>query len=178
MPDIPSVRRPLDLDRLRRLGATSAPLCAVRSALSASIAYSLALLLGLQQPLWAPVSALITARDSWGDTFAECRSRILGTVVGTLLAILGSIVLRPFALSPVVNLALVTGATAAIVSFRPEWRVGLWTASITLLSQAPDTGIWGTGLARFCEVALGAIVATLVSAAEFQLVRRWIAGRR
>jgi uncharacterized membrane protein YccC len=95
-------------------------------------------------------------------------------MVGTLLAISGSIALAPLALSPVADLAIVTGVTAAIVSFRPEWRVGLWTASITLLSQASGTGIWGTGFARFCEVALGVIVATLISGLELQLLRRWM----
>jgi len=167
-----------DVVRLHRLGSRGMPICVARSAMSATLAYSLALSLQLQQPLWAPVSALITARESWGDTFAECRSRILGTAVGTALAILGHLVLSPLDFSPVLDLAIVTGVAAAIVAYRPDWRVGLWTAAITLLSQVPGMGIWETGFARFSEVALGSVVATGIAGLEFRLRRyRFASGR-
>jgi len=66
----------------------------------------------------------------------------------------------------------VTAVTAALVARIPEWRVGMWTAAITLLSQEPGMDIFETGLARFSEVALGSIVAAAVAGFESRLRRR------
>ncbi|WP_165799699.1 FUSC family protein [Sphingomonas oleivorans] len=147
-------------------------ICVVRSAVSATFAYGGALTLQLHQPLWASVSALITTKDSFGDTFAECRSRVIGTAVGTILAIIGVSLLSPFRLSDIAELAIVTAIVAALVSNRPQWRVGIWTAAITLLSRQPGMDIWQNGLARFSEVALGSVVATGVATLELSLLER------
>ncbi|WP_342241702.1 FUSC family protein [Inquilinus sp. OTU3971] len=121
----------------------------------------------------APVSALITAKDGIGDTFAECRSRI----VGTAIAILRQCLLSRFGLALAAQLAIIIAVTPVVVSRRPEWRVGLWTAAITLLSQLPGIGIWETGFARFCEVAIGSIAAIGVATLDLTAWGRWFKRR-
>lgn len=151
--------------------------CVVRSTILATVAYSLAVALRLHQPVWAPVSALITVKDNLGDTYAECRSRIVGTIIGAAVAVLGQIMLSSFAVPLTAQLAIIIAVTAAIVASRPQWRVGIWTAAITLLSQLPDGGIWQAGLARFAEVTIGSVAAAGMAALELSIGKAR-AGRR
>jgi uncharacterized membrane protein YccC len=147
--------------------------CAARSSLTAGLAFGMAVLLQLHQPLWAPVSALITNKENLGDTFSEFRNRVIGTTLGATLAILCQISMQHLHLAPSTELMIVTAVTAAVIANRPEWRVGLWTAVIILLSKDVGSTILETGLMRFLEVTLGSTAAIVIAALETRARRFW-----
>ncbi|MDQ0668188.1 FUSC family protein [Pseudomonas sp. W2I6] len=147
--------------------------CAARSSLTAGLAFGVALLLQLHQPLWAPVSALITSKENLGDTFSEFCNRVIGTALGATLAIACQMLMQHLHLATPIELMVVTAVTAAVIANRPQWRVGLWTAVIILLSKDVGSAIWETALMRFLEVTLGSTTAIVIAALETRVRRLW-----
>jgi hypothetical protein len=90
------------------------------------------------------------------------------------LKVMGAII-RLMASRRLSNLPLLPRSERLSFSGDRNWKVGLWTAAITPLSQLPDVNIWQTGLARFSEVALGSAVATGVVVAESNVFKHWLA---
>jgi uncharacterized membrane protein YccC len=132
----------------------------VRMSAAGLISFAVAHLLGLTQVYWAVLTAVIVMQASIGGSLKAMLDRFIGTIGGagwgvavTLAVPHGNVVSTGLALA----VALVP--LAAIVAFRPSYRVAPVTAAIVLLAYGGQTGVVAAALDRVFEIGLGSIVA-------------------
>jgi uncharacterized membrane protein YccC len=134
---------------------------AVKTAVAGLISLYLTQLLRLPEGYWAPISALIVMQSNVGATLTASRTRLAGTAVGAIIgglftAIFGSNALG-FALAVVVAFVL-----CDLLRLTDSQRLATVTVAIIMLI-AHTTSAWVVAMHRFTEVALGIMVALLVS---------------
>ncbi|HEX5229142.1 MAG TPA: FUSC family protein [Bryobacteraceae bacterium] len=140
-------------------------LASLRQALKTAIAGVLALwitdLFHLPQGYWAAITALIVMQSNVGATVTASRTRLAGTAVGALVgglfvALFGANMLG-FALA--VTIAYLT---CDLLRLTDSQRLATVTVAIIMLISA-NAAAWVIALHRFSEVALGIVVALVVS---------------
>jgi uncharacterized membrane protein YccC len=119
-------------------------------------------LLRLPQGYWAAISAFIVMGSDVGTTITASRDRLIGTgigaVLGAVFATFWGVHLVPFGIA-VVTTALVCGS----LGFGQNYRLACVTVAIVMLINT-TVSPWKASMYRFLEVALGIMVALLITA--------------
>lgn len=134
---------------------------AVKIATAGVLSILVAQRLRLPQSYWAAFSAFVVMGTDVGETMAASRNRLIGTAIG---AILGAV----FALvgAQLVWFGIAVGATVLIcesVGLGQSYRLACVTVAIIMLINTAESP-WRSAAYRFAEVALGILVALLISA--------------
>lgn len=137
-------------------GRLAAAAFVLRCAGAAVLALLIASWAGLDHPVWATVSALVVSQDRLGDTRRTLGWRLVATAVGIGVAIAVGILLA--GAGPGMTLGVAVAICAALVRWRSDLRLSMWTAAIVLLTVAPGQGIAQAGFARGVEVLIGCLV--------------------
>ena len=124
--------------------------------------------LQLPEWYWAVISALIVRQGNPGDTFGASWTRITGTAIGALVGgafanLWGS---EPWAFGIAVSAAVLACAALKLTA---SYRLSSVTVAIVMLINHSNVSPWKIALHRFVEVALGIVVAVLLT-----LVFDWI----
>jgi uncharacterized membrane protein YccC len=134
----------------------------LKTALAAALAMAAYRALHLPHGYWAPISAIIVMQSNLGRSIHASSNRLLGTIAGAAIA---TVVLW-IGGSNVVTLAIAVGLTVwllALVKLQESVRLGGVTAAIVMLIS--EGSAWRTGMSRFIDVALGVVIALIVSVA-------------
>ncbi|WP_213881013.1 FUSC family protein [Pseudomonas sp. dw_358] len=142
---------------------------AVKNLIGGGLALYLAFILEMQQPQWALTTVFIVNQPLSGMVLSKGAYRMLGTFVGAVVS-LGMIAL--FGQTPVLfllSMALWLGiCTAGASLYRNNASYGFvlagyTTAIIALPSTAAPLSVFDQAQARFFEITLGIVCASLVS---------------
>ena len=128
---------------------------------SAAAAYA-ASLLKLPQGYWAAISAIVVMQSEVGATFTVSRNRLIGTAIGACLGAL----FVPFAEGRLVWFGVTVAVTVLVCQFlglEQSYRLACVTVAIVMLIN-PGNSPWPVALHRFEEVALGIVIALVVTA--------------
>jgi uncharacterized membrane protein YccC len=132
----------------------------LRTGTAAALSYLIYRAFQLPHGYWAVISAVIVMQSNLGRSISAGANRLLGTAIGALV---GALVFRMTGLN-VWGVFLAIVLTMAICSVRPlqqSQRLAGVTASIVML--VGEGSAWRAGYSRFLDVALGIVVALLVS---------------
>ena len=132
----------------------------LRTGTAAAFSYLAYRAFQLPHGYWAVISAVIVMQSNLGRSISAGTNRLLGTAIGALV---GAVVFRIAALN-VYGVFLAIALTMAICSIRPlqqSQRLAGVTAAIVML--VGEGSAWRAGFSRFVDVALGILVALLVS---------------
>jgi uncharacterized membrane protein YgaE (UPF0421/DUF939 family) len=119
-------------------------------------------LLRLPQGYWAAISAFVVMGTDVSTTVAASRDRLLGTAIG---AVLGAVFVASWG-AHLLWFGIAVAATALIcesVGLGQSYRLACVTLAIVMLINSGDPP-WQRAAYRFAEVALGILVALLISA--------------
>jgi uncharacterized membrane protein YccC len=119
-------------------------------------------LLRLPQGYWAAISAFVVMGTDVGTTIPASRDRLIGTGIG---AVLGA-VFATFWGVHLVSFGIAVAATALVcesLGFGQNYRMACVTVAIVMLIKTPVSP-WKASTHRFLEVALGIVVALVISA--------------
>jgi len=119
-------------------------------------------LLRLPQGYWAAISAFIVMGSDVGTTLAASRDRLIGTSIG---AVLGAVFATFWGVHPV-PFGIAVAATALVcesLGFGQNYRLACVTVAIVMLINTAVSP-WKASTYRFLEVALGIMVALLITA--------------
>ncbi len=159
-------------DRLARY-RTEAKLT-VRMSAAALITFAVAHLIGLTQIYWAVLTAVIVTQASVGGSLKAMIDRFVGTIGGAGWGVAVTLAIpHQSMLATGLALAVALVPLAAVVAFRPHYRIAPVTAAIVLLAYPNQGGgVVEAALERVMEIGLGSIialgVALLVSPARAQ----------
>ncbi|WP_166363500.1 FUSC family protein [Pseudomonas akapageensis] len=142
---------------------------AVKNMLGGGLALYLAFILQMQQPQWALITVFIVNQPLSGMVLSKGAYRLLGTLVGAVVS-LGMIALlgqSPWLFLPCMALWL-GFCTAGASLYRNNASYGFvlagyTTAIVALPSTAAPLNIFDQAQARFFEITLGIVCASLVS---------------
>jgi len=135
---------------------------AVKIAVAGMVSILAARLLKLPQGYWGAISAFVVMGTDVNTTFAASRDRLIGTAVGAVLAAL-------FVTFAGVNLLWFGIAVAATVlvceglGLGQNYRLACVTVAIVMLINSVGSP-WTRSAYRFAEVALGIVVALVITA--------------
>jgi len=132
----------------------------LRTGTAAALSYLIYRGFHLSHGYWAVISAVIVMQSNLGRSISAGANRLLGTAIGALI---GALVFRMAGLD-VWGVFLAIALTMAICSVRPlqqSQRLAGVTAAIVML--VGEGSAWQAGFSRFMDVALGILVALLVS---------------
>ena len=134
---------------------------AVKTAIAGLLALWITSLFHLPQGYWAAISALIVMQSNVGATVTASRTRLAGTAVG---AIVGGLFVVLFGANMLGFALAVAIAFLAcdLLRLADSQRLATVTVAIIMLISA-NASAWVIALHRFSEVALGIVVALLVS---------------
>jgi uncharacterized membrane protein YccC len=135
---------------------------AVKIGVTGVVSVLAARLLKLPQGYWAAISAFIVMGTDVSTTVAASRDRLIGTGIG---AVLGAIFATLWGLH-LLSFGVAVAATALVcesVGLSQNYRLACVTVAIVMLidNGAPP---WKASAYRFLEVALGILIALLISA--------------
>jgi uncharacterized membrane protein YgaE (UPF0421/DUF939 family) len=135
---------------------------AIKVGLAGVAALYVAELLRLPQSYWAAISAFVVVGTDVGTTVQASRDRLIGTALGAVggavfVLLLGSH-LWAFGLAAVVIVLL-----CASLGLDQSYRLACVTMAIVMLTHSSGSP-WEISLYRFLEVALGIVVALVISA--------------
>jgi len=137
---------------------------ALKQPLKTGVAAALSFLaykaLHLPHGYWAVISAIIVMQSNLGRSIITGLERLMGTAIG---AIVGALAVATVGVNSV-GLLFAVAATMALCSstrLQTSQRLAGVTASIVMLIG--EGSAWHAGLNRFIDVALGIVVALLVS---------------
>ncbi len=134
---------------------------AIKTAVAGVISLYLTNLFHLPQGYWAAITALIVMQSNVGATLNASRTRLAGTAIG---AVIGGCFMAMFGMSvPGFALAVtIAFFVCDLLHLADSQRLATVTvALIMLVSQ--ETSAWVIAVHRFTEVALGILIALLVS---------------
>jgi uncharacterized membrane protein YccC len=119
--------------------------------------------------LWMILTALVVTQMSTGGSVRATLEYIIGTVGGAIYgAILGVLIPHETALMQAVVMALAIAPLAIAAAFNPNFRVAPFSAVLVILIAGQfGEGPVMAGITRSSEVALGGIIAVLVSLLVF-----------
>jgi uncharacterized membrane protein YccC len=129
------------------------------TALSLLIAEALA----LPQGFWAVITALIIVQGSLGGTLGAGLDRVVGTLAGAALGAAAALARVSWDVPLVVLLVLAVAPVALLAAIRQSFRVAPVTAAIVLLASSGTASPLAAALDRVGEIALGTVVAIVVS---------------
>jgi uncharacterized membrane protein YccC len=135
---------------------------AVKIGLAGIVSILVARLLRLPQGYWAAISAFVVMGSDVSTTIAASRNRLIGTAVG---AALGAVFLALLG-SNLVWFGIAVAATVLTcesVGLGQSYRLACVTVAIVMLINASGSP-WQRSAYRFLEVALGIVIALLISA--------------
>jgi uncharacterized membrane protein YccC len=146
---------------LSRAAALESAKQAAKTAIAAVVSLYVTNLFHLPEGYWAAISAVIVMQSNVGATLSASRTRLAGTAVGALvggvfMAIFGMNVLG-FALAVTVAFMI-----CDLLHLADSQRLATVTVAIIMLI-GHTASAWVIALHRFTEVALGILVALLVS---------------
>jgi len=146
---------------LSRAAALESAKQAVKTAIAGVISISVTNLFHLPEGYWAAISALIVMQSNVGATLNASRTRLAGTAVGALVgglfvAVFGTGILG-FALAVTIAFLL-----CDLLHLAESQRLATVTVAIIMLIGRASSA-WVVAVHRFAEVALGILIALLVS---------------
>lgn len=146
---------------LSRVAALASVKQGLKTAIAGVIALLISALVHLPEGYWAAISALIVMQSNVGATLNASRTRLAGTAVGALtgglfVALLGGSV-TGFAVAVAVTFVL-----CDLLRLTDSQRLATVTVAIVMLTGRTSAA-WTIALHRFAEVAIGIVVALLVS---------------
>lgn len=146
---------------LSRADAIETAKQAIKTAIAGVISLYITDLFHLPQGYWAAITALIVMQSNVGATLSASRSRLAGTAVG---AVIGGLfdaqfgnTMMAFALAVAIAFFL-----CGVMHLAESQRLATVTIAIIMLTGQTNSA-WTIALHRFLEVALGIVVALLVS---------------
>lgn len=135
---------------------------AVKIGTAGVVSVFVARLLKLPQGYWAAFSAFVVMGTDVGETMAASRNRLIGTAIG---AVLGAVFVALLGVQ-LVWFGIAVGATVLIcesAGLGQSYRLACVTVAIVMLINTAGSP-WKIAVYRFAEVALGIVVALLISA--------------
>ena len=134
---------------------------AVKTAVAGVISLGFTNFFHLPEGYWAAISALIVMQSNVGATLTASRTRLAGTAVGAIVgglfvALFGSNILG-FALAVAIAFFVCTTLRLA-----ESQRLATVTVAIIMLTDRTNS-VWLVAVHRFSEVALGIVIALVVS---------------
>jgi uncharacterized membrane protein YccC len=146
---------------LSRTTALESAKQAVKTAVAGVIALYITNLFHLPEGYWAAISALIVMQSNVGATLSASRTRLAGTAVG---AVVGGLFMAVFGINALGFAVAVTIAffVCDLLHLADSQRLATVTVAIIMLI-GHTSAAWVIALHRFTEVALGILVALLVS---------------
>lgn len=134
---------------------------AVKTAIAGVISLLVTKLFRLPEGYWAAISALIVMQSNLGATLTASRTRLAGTAVG---AVIGGLFVAMFGMNILGFTLAVTIAfmVCDLLHLAESQRLATVTVAIIMLIGRTNSA-WIIALHRFSEVALGILVALLVS---------------
>jgi hypothetical protein len=146
---------------LSRATALESAKQATKTAIAGIVALYLTKLFHLPEGYWASITALIVIQSNVGATLGASRTRLAGTAVGALVgglfAALYGMNTLGFALAVAIAFFL-----CDLLHLADSQRLATVTVAIIMLT-AHASSSWVIALHRFSEVALGILIALLVS---------------
>jgi uncharacterized membrane protein YccC len=135
---------------------------AVKIGVAGVVSILAAELLRLPQGYWAAISAFVVMGSDVGTTIPASRDRLIGTgigaVLGAVFASFWGVHLVPFGIAVVA-----TALLCESLGFGQNYRMACVTVAIVMLIKTPVSA-WKASTHRFLEVALGIVVALVISA--------------
>ena len=136
----------------------------LRMSAAGLLSFAVAQLFALPQVYWAVLTAVIVMQASIGGSLKAMIDRFVGTIGGAGWGVAVTLAVpHPGVLSTGFALAVALVPLAAVVAFRPSYRVAPVTAAIVLLGYAGQTGVVEAALDRVFEIGLGSVVALAVA---------------
>lgn len=135
---------------------------AVKIGIAGVVSILVARMLKLPQGYWAAFSAFVVMGTDVGTTFAASRDRLIGTAIG---AVLGAVFVALLGVHLVwfgVAVAL-TVLICESAGLGQSYRLACVTVAIVMLINTAGSP-WKSAAYRFVEVALGIVIALLISA--------------
>jgi uncharacterized membrane protein YccC len=135
---------------------------AVKIGVAGVVAILVARLLKLPQGYWAAISAFVVMGSDVSTTFAASRDRLIGTAIGAVLGAAFVVLLG----AHLVWFGIAVAATVLIcesVGLGQSYRLACVTVAIIMLINTAGSPWWSAAY-RFAEVALGILIALLISA--------------
>ncbi len=134
---------------------------AVKTAIAGVISLFVTKLFRLPEGYWAAISALIVMQSNLGATLSASRTRLAGTAVG---AVIGGLFFAMFGTNILGFALAVTIAfmVCDLLRLAESQRLATVTVAIIMLIGRTNAA-WIVALHRFTEVALGILIALLVS---------------
>ena len=136
----------------------------LRMSAAGLISFAVAQWFGMSQAYWAVLTAVFVMQASVGGSLKAMIDRLVGTIGGAGWGIAVALAI-PHAnvLSTGLALAVALVPLAAVVAFRPSYRIAPVTAAIVLLAYSGQTGVIQAALDRVFEIGLGSAVALAVA---------------
>jgi uncharacterized membrane protein YccC len=134
---------------------------AVKTAIAGVISLYIINLFHLPQGYWAAISALIVMQSNVGATLSASRTRLAGTAVG---AVVGGLFVSMWG-SNTLGFAIAVAIAffvCGLLNLADSQRLATVTVAIIMLAGLTSSA-WVIALHRFAEVALGILIALLVS---------------
>lgn len=135
---------------------------AVRTALAAGVATAAANLLALPDAYWAPITTIIVTQSALKDSWLISWRRLLGTLLGVTLGALQVLLLPPGLLSYAVAILLLGLVCGVLRIHQSAYRFGGIALTIVVMAARTEA-VWRVALFRFVDVAVGIVVALLIS---------------
>jgi len=135
---------------------------AVKIAIAGVVSILAAKLLRLPQDYWAAISAFVVMGSDVGATVAASRDRLIGTAIG---AVMGAVFVGLWGAN-LLWFGVAVAATALVcesLGFGQNYRMACVTVAIVMLINTAGSP-WKSATYRFVEVALGIVVALVISA--------------
>jgi uncharacterized membrane protein YccC len=135
---------------------------AVKVATAGVVSILAAKLLRLPQGYWAAISAFIVMGSDVGTTMAASRDRLIGTGIG---AVLGAVFATVWGVD-LISFGFAVAATSLVcqlLGFGQNYRLACVTVAIIMLINT-TVSPWKASTHRFLEVALGIVVALVITA--------------
>jgi uncharacterized membrane protein YccC len=146
---------------LSRATALESAKQAAKTAIAGIVSLYLTKLFHLPEGYWAPITALIVMQSNVGATLNASRTRLAGTAVG---AVVGGLCAALFGMSTL-GFALAVAIAffvCDLLHLADSQRLATVTVAIIMLIGHTNSA-WVIALHRFSEVALGILIALLVS---------------
>ncbi len=134
---------------------------AIKIGVAGIVSVLVAKVLKLPQGYWAAISAFVVMGSDVGATIVASRDRLIGTAIGAALAAVFVALLG----SNLMWFGIAVAVTALIcesVGLGQSYRLACVTVAIVMLINTAGSP-WRSAAYRFIEVALGIVIALLIS---------------
>lgn len=136
----------------------------LRITVAGLLSFALGEALGLDRVYWAVLTSIIVMQASVGGSLKATVDRFAGTIGGAAWGVAVAVAVPhsgPVSTGVALGIALVP--LAALVAFRPTYRVAPVTGVIVLLGNFGQIGVIRAALDRVLEIGFGSVVALAVA---------------